>query len=135
MDSINNLMENLGETGPIKPFPGHTRSYHGYKFNEFTLKSNIADSTCKIDSESEEIVFSIKEFQEIDGNMHVVGYRYTNLQPFRETPFNSATMLGIFKAKTLGSKEEIFPITKISAKFVKLPLDNGFIFLPMLHHL
>jgi hypothetical protein len=135
MDSVNNLMENLEETGPIKPFPGHTRSYHGYKFNEFTLKSNKADSTCKINSGTEEIVFSIQEFQEIDGNMHVVGHRYKNLQPFRERPFNSARMLGILKGKTLSSKKEIFSITKISAKFVKLPLDNEFIFLPMLHHL
>jgi hypothetical protein len=136
MDSVNALMENVEKTGPFHPFPGHTRSFHGYKFNEFVLKLNKADSTCKITTESEEFPFSIINIREIDGTIHVVGQRYLNLQPFRQEPLNSAVMLGILKGKTLSSEEENFPITKVSLKYVKVPLKNNeFLFLPMLHHL
>lgn len=136
LNAINYLMENSDGRGAIQPFPGNTRSYHGFKFDEFTIKDNKADSCCKIKTKSEEFPFLVKRVQEHNGIMHVLGQRYINLESFSDVIANSAEIVGILKGKELNPERELFPVSAVSAKYVKLPLNSEeFIFLPMLHHL
>ncbi len=135
LNLVNQVMEHNQEIGPFQPFPGTTKSYHGYRFDEFTLKINDADCCCKIKNETEEFIFKVNEILEINSMMYVKGQKYINLTSFRTEPLDSGKVLGIFKGNELKPEEELYLSTEIMSKYVRLPFEDGFIFAPMLHHL
>jgi hypothetical protein len=123
LNTVNHIMENSEQIGPMRPFPGNTRAYHGYKFNQFTIKTTKADSCCHIKATTEEFPFLVSSFQEINGIMHVCGQRYINLESFDKTFFDSAEVLGILKGNQLSLQIESYPVSYISFKYVRLPLN------------
>jgi hypothetical protein len=137
LQAINQLMETKQFSGPFQPFPGNAKSFQGYKFDEFTIKINDADNCVKIQDGTDEFPFLITQIFDNDGTNSVKGHRFSYLEPFRTFPFDTAELLGIYKAKGLEPRLEVYPVAYISLKYVRLPMSNTdeFLLSPMIHHL
>lgn len=132
MCTINNAaMEEGFIFGTDNKFPNCLKSYNGYRFDNFILKANSADAYCEI---LPNIKFEIQQFSMINNEKVVFGKQFLKTEPFFTMPMNSEEV-GIFKCSNLSSTTEIFPLSKIGGKFMKLPYGNSSILIALLHHL
>lgn len=100
-----------------------------YKFDEFSLSSrNMADSFCDISG------IPIK-IAKIDVERNVIsGYRCLNINSFFEAPLNSRTDLSIVTYTLLGTNIEKFKYSDVKHKFFRIPFNELFVLIPILHH-
>lgn len=134
MEEVKHLKTEIVQSGFIfegRPLYPGCPSYHGYKFDSFVLRNNLADAYCQI---SPDIKFRVERFVTlVNGENVVVGKRFLNCEPFFEMPMDSREV-GIFMCCELSQRLEVFPINQIQYKFVNLPYKNANVLVAMLHH-
>lgn len=132
MFEINEIVYEKGFLfGTQNKFPDCTKSYNGYRFDKFILKSGGADAYCQI---FPDIKFQIEAFAEQNEVQVVIGRRFSRFEPFFTLPMNSEDV-GIFQCGELSSEYETFPVAEIQNKFVRIPYKESSILIAMLHHL
>lgn len=116
-------------------FPGGTTSYKAFKYNAFILKTSINDNCCLLNSG---IAVEIKKFLKIDDREVIVCYRFLNPRNFFTEPIESYEGLGIMLVNGINyqeAEEEVFELTDVKYKLVRLPYNQYFILQPMIHHM
>lgn len=137
MSEANETHSVLGFQGPRRPFnsdlfPGCTNSYKAFKFDTFTLKSNLADSCCMLNSLDP--IQIVRFCRDETGSEVVIAKQFQNARDVFAEPVPSST-LGIYMVDCVSDEEHVFPISDIAFKFVKLPYHEFFILIPILHNL
>lgn len=64
---------------------------------------------------------------------YVNGYRYLKCEDFYDDPVSSMENMGILLASNLSSIEETFLVDSITRKFFRLPFEDKYVLLPLLH--
>lgn len=137
MSVANQTQPVLGFQGDPRPFnsdhfPGCTNSYKSFKFDAFTLKSNLADSCCALNSG--EPIQVVRFCRDDTGAEVVICKKFVNPRDFFVEPCPSSA-LGIFLVDGVSEDEHLFQTSDILFKFVRLPYLEFSILIPMLHHL
>lgn len=116
-------------------FPGCTTSYKAFKYNAFILKTKINDNCCLLNSG---IAVEIKQFLKIDDREVIVCYRFLNPRNLFTEPIESYEGLNIMLVNGINyeqAEEEVFDLTDVKYKLVRLPYNQYFILQPMLHQM
>lgn len=100
-----------------------------FKYNNFILKPNsLRDSCCMV---MPGIPIIITGFKDSDGT--ILGRRFLKCQNFYEYPVGSMENLGIILASDLSISIEEFPINSVLHKYYRLPFQQKFVLLPLIH--
>lgn len=101
------------------------------KFNGFKLKpNNLRDGCCMVQPG---YPLSITRLFTRNGVDMVRGYRYLECSDFYDDPLPSMENMGIILASHLSQTEEEFPASLITHKFFRLPFQEKFVLIPLLH--
>lgn len=68
-----------------------------------------------------------------NGSEFIRGFRYTECEDFYDDHFPSMENMGILLASKLSETEEEFSATSISHKFFRLPFEEKFALISLLH--
>lgn len=129
-----NLEEN-GFVGAPRPydsdlFPGCTTSYKAFKYDAFVLKNNLSDSCCLLNSGQ---AVEIQHFLKIEDREVIVCKVFRNARDFFTEPIASCAGLGIMLVDGTGDEEIAFDLTEVKYKLVRLPYQQFFVLIPMIH--
>lgn len=76
-------------------------------------------------------IFIIKRFSEQDGNLFIHGQVLKNLNDFFDAPLRSGSDLGIYEGCVVEDDiETTFAADEILYKYIYLPLEDRFVFMP-----
>lgn len=101
------------------------------KFNSFNLQANSLRDGCVMVEPGYPLVIT-KSFDR-NGKKMISGYRFNQFTDFYNDPVPSMENMGIILASSLSTTEEEFFATSIIYKFFRLPFENKFVLLPLLH--
>lgn len=101
------------------------------KFNEFNLKPNSLRDGCCMVAPGYPIVISNCFVR--NGSKFINGFRYTVCEDFYDEPLLSMENMGTLLASELSAIEEEFLETSIIHKFFRLPFEDKFVLIPILH--
>lgn len=100
-------------------------------YNECIFKANsLNDSCCMLESG---IPFIITSSFLQNGLRMIRGYRYTKCEDFYDDTLPSMSNMGIVFARNLSTNEEQFSADSILHKFFRLPHEDGYVLVPLLH--
>lgn len=126
---LQQLYNRLQEKNNYEPVQGETKS-SSRRFSDFVLDfDKEADSYCLI---SPDIPIKISGFGKNGNSEYIVGNRCQTTSSFFELPVDSS-LLGIRSYETLSDMPEIFDIAKVQTKFFRIPYQNKFVLIPLLH--
>lgn len=101
------------------------------KFNSFNLVPNsLKDGCCMIEPG---YPLAITNTFVRNGQECVRGYRYLECTDFYDDPLPSMENMGILLASNLNSTEDEFLASSIIHKFFRLPFEDKFVLIPLLH--
>lgn len=101
------------------------------KFDEFKLKINsVRDGCCMI---APGYPILLTNFFVRDGTEFIRGFRYQECEDFYDDPFPSMENMGILLVSNLNTIEEEFVANSIIHKFFRLPFEEKFVLIPLLH--
>lgn len=106
--------------------------YCNYHFDTFYLSTQKPNNSCYVKP-----LIPIKItgfFKDADGEEYIIGQKFLNTRSYFTEPFDSTQTLGISLVSNLSATEEKFNIHDVACKVVSLPVNDGFVFLPILHH-
>jgi hypothetical protein len=133
ISETNDAVNDSGLCDPMKdtePFPGCNRSFKGYKFDQFELMNNEADSCCQIDNS---IFAEIVKFgEDKNGKKLVIVRPYTSVSNFFTSPMVSLE-LGVAFCENLSTELQSFPVERITLKYFRMPYSTGSVLVPILH--
>lgn len=99
--------------------------------NDFVLKPNcLRDGCCMVEPGYPLLITGVHTR---DGVQMVRGYRYLKCNDFYVDPVRSMENMGIILASNLSETEEEFPVTSITHKFFRLPFEDEYVLIPLLH--
>lgn len=102
-----------------------------FKFDNFILKPNsLCDGCCMMDLG---IPLVITGLHMRNGIKTIRGKRYLQCSNFYEDPLPSMEYVGTILAGNLSLEEEEFPASSVLYKFFRLPFQENFVLLPLLH--
>lgn len=99
--------------------------YKSYSWNQFYLEQNIKDNCILDNNNSPFLIEAIKE------NV-CVARKYEKIEPFFDSPISSLS-LNIMKVSILATETTEISFEKIKCKMVRLPFEEYFILIPLLH--
>lgn len=103
----------------------------GPKINEFNLEAgSLRDGCCMI--EPGYPVLITETFVQ-NGITMVRGNRFLTCRDFYDDPVPSMENMGTILASNLSENSYEFPATAITHKFFRMPLENEFVLIPLLH--
>lgn len=117
--------------GPL-PYPLKGKQYHSAIFPDFTLSVDLADSTCGLTT-GQIIVIQNFIIDRKDNQKYVVGKQFRSLDSFFESPLWDSRQFDIYEVSNLSKNVNVWPASAINMKFVRLPLDDKFVVIPLLH--
>lgn len=101
------------------------------KFNEFNLEANsLRDGCCMVEPGYPLIITDV--FTR-NGVKMIRGKRFLKCSDFYDDPIPSMENMGIILASNLSETIEEFSATAITHKFFRLPFENEFVLIPLLH--
>lgn len=101
------------------------------KFDEFNLEAkSLRDGCCMLESGHPLV---ITEAFNRNGVEIVRGNRFLVCQDFYDDPLPSMENMGIILASQLSETVEEFPVSEITYKFFRIPFQNDFVLIPLLH--
>lgn len=101
------------------------------KFNEFSLQADsLRDGCCMVEPGYPLV---ITEYFIRNGVEMVRGNRFLTCKNFYHDPMPSMQNMGTILASNLSESVEEFPATSIIHKFFRLPFENDFVLIPILH--
>lgn len=101
------------------------------KFNEFNLEENSLKDGCCMVEPGYPII--ITESFHRNGVKMVRGKRFLTCRDFYDDPLSSMDNMGIILASNLCETVEEYPARAIQHKFFRLPFENDFVLVPLLH--
>lgn len=106
--------------------------YHGEtKFNQFNLQPNsLRDGCVMLDSGYPVLITA---YYECDGVKMIRGHRFLICRDFYDDPLPSMENMGIILASKLNETVEEFPVSEITHKFFRIPFEDDFVLVPILH--
>lgn len=137
INQVNEYQRNIGFVGDQRPFqndvfPGLNSSFRAFQFDSFILKSNMRDNCCYL---RQGISIEIQEFAAWNEENVVLAKTFTNIRRFFDEPDDSLEELGILLVDGVSEETDMFLVADIKYKYVRLPYQNHFVLLPILHHL
>lgn len=100
-------------------------------FNEMKIKpNNLRDGCCMVEPGYPLVV--TRMFTR-NGLEMIRGYRYLECSDFYDEPLHSMENLGIILASDLSVIEEEFPASSITYKFFRVPFQDKYVLIPLLH--
>lgn len=103
------------------------------KFGEFNVSTKDKDSFCLVQIEEVKIPVKILSISTINGMKIVTAVRCANICSFFTEPLDSASALGIVKYSHLNSLVEQFNFSDIDYKYFRIPYNDVFVLIPILH--
>lgn len=114
--------------GPVPVTNGDLPQFKALFKNGFIVKTSKRDCCIKIGDE----VVLIENFFVDGGTEYVAGRQFVCKEPFFAYPFDSRE-LGIYKVSQLAKSLKFFVMEEHVQKYVRLPFQNGFVVVPLLH--
>lgn len=110
---------------------GDEESRNESNFDEFIFKGNtLNDSCCMLEPG---LPFIITSWFDQNGVRMIRVYRFKQCEDFYDDPLPSMANMGIILATNLSTIEEEFPASSIQHKFFRLPHEDGYVLVPLLH--
>lgn len=104
---------------------------NAFKFDDFILRPNcLRDGCCMI---APGMPVSITGLRKSGGTTFIRGKRFLQCENFYEIPLPSMEYTGTLLVGNLSQEEEEFPATSVLYKFFRLPFEEKFVLLPLLH--
>lgn len=100
------------------------------KFDEFTISTKENDCFCLL---KPNISFRVIGFKTTNNQRQIYGKRCLNTTPFFKEPVCSKSF-GIIQYSDVSSEEETFFYSDILYKFFRMPFEDKFVLVPILHH-
>lgn len=137
IDIVNEKKSKVGLIGRPRAydndfFPGCNSSYRGFKFDSFILQTNLQDSSCMTVTG---IPIHIQQFVVQNDEQIFIAKQFLNIRSWFTAPVDSNAFCGIMLVDPPGGDILQFRAVDIKYKFVRIPYNNSFVLIPMLHHL
>nr|XP_023013056.1 uncharacterized protein LOC111503073 isoform X1 [Leptinotarsa decemlineata] len=114
--------------GPLFSNVINSKQYKKVEFSNYVLRTSEADNCCYLQNNS---VIIIKKFIAHEGEMKIIERKFINLENLYTSPCESS-QLGIFISSTPGPLQ-LWPLSQVAYKCMKLKLNHTFITFPLLH--
>lgn len=139
IEIINDVNVNIGYIGRARPrlinediFPGCNSSYRAFKFGSFILNSKIKDNCCLLNSN---IPIEVQGFFDYEGESFIIAKKFVNPRNYYTEPFESMDFMGILLVDPPSDETFYFKTDDVKYKFMRLPDNEFFVLIPLLHHL
>lgn len=102
-----------------------------FQFNNFILKANSLRDGCIMVQPGVPLI--ITGLREVNGTKIIQGRRFLRYENFFDFPVSSMENLGIILASQLSVLKEEFPIDSVIHKYYRLPFEDKFVLIPLIH--
>lgn len=100
-------------------------------FGSFVLNNKLRDNHCMLKNGS---IVEVKEFDKENKDCFY-GYKYNYMTSFFENPINSMNGLGIVYVQEKDPELSALNLKDVYCKCMRLPYEDGYACIPLLHHL
>lgn len=128
LQQVSNRLSEISFAESLRDAP---RQSNDFQYNNFTLKPNSLRDGCS--STVDGVAIVITRLTKDNGERKVFGRRFLRCESFFEYPVSSMDSLGIVLASDLSILEEEFSTNTIGHKYYRLPYEEKFVLIPIIH--
>lgn len=116
--------------GPLIENVFGIKQFENIYLKKFQLSSSSESNNCCMLKDKN--IINIKNIISYNDKVQIIGQKFRTLEDFYESPCKSSK-LGIFLASNMGGPLELWELSEICEKYVKLPYKNKYVLIPLLH--